>query len=159
VSNCTSARASLQALELAGEENLAGKVLVDIANPLTPGEGQWPILSVSNTDSLGEQIQRAFPKTKVVKALNTMTARVMVDPLQIADGDHHAFVSGEDAAAKAQVTGLLTAWFGWKNVIDLGGIETARGAEMILPLWLRLRAAPGSPMFNFKIVTGNDRGK
>lgn len=151
--NCTAGRASLDALEMAGSENLEGKVLIDIANPLAPGEGRLPILSVANTDSLGEQIQKAFPRTKVVKALNTMNARVMVDPLQLAEGDHDVFLSGEDPEAKAQVTEILRTWFGWKNVIDLGGIETARGAEMILPIWIRLMGALGSKMFNFKVAT------
>jgi len=75
----------------------------------------------------------------------------MTDPGQLADGDHHLFVSGNDADAKARVTELLLEWFGWGNVMDLGDITTARGTEMYLPLWLRLMAANG-PAFNIKVV-------
>jgi 8-hydroxy-5-deazaflavin:NADPH oxidoreductase len=106
---------------------------------------------VKDTDSLGEQIQRAFPEAKVVKTLNTVNAAVMVDPRALADGDHSIFVSGDDAAAKATVTELLRS-FGWQDVIDLGDISTARGAEMLLPIWLRLMNVLGTPAFNFKIV-------
>ena len=111
-----------------------------------------PPLSVCNTDSLGEQIQRAFPTAKVVKTLNTMTALVMIDPASVAAGDHDIFVSGNDADAKARVSALLKEWFGWKSVIDLGDITTARGTEMVLPLWLRLMGALNTPMFNLKVV-------
>ena len=111
-----------------------------------------PTLTVSNRDSLGEQIQRAFPDAKVVKTLNTTNAFVMVDPARVAGGDHDLFVSGNDAAAKARVTELLKRWSGWRNVIDLGDITTARGVEMLLPVWVRLMGVLGTPMFNFKIV-------
>ena len=151
VVNATSGTASLDVLGLAGADNLAGKVLVDIANPLDFSQGFPPTLFVANTDSLGEQIQRTFPGAKVVKALNTMNAFLMVDPKQLANGDFSVFLSGDDAAAKAAVTDLLRS-FGHTDVIDLGDISTARGAEMILPLWLRLWNAVGTPMFSFKIV-------
>ena len=150
--NATSGSGSLQALELAGESNLNGKILIDISNPLDFSKGFPPSLTVCNTDSLGEQIQRAFPNARVVKTLNTTTAAVMVDPAKVAGGDHHLFVSGNNAAAKARVTELLRQWFGWRNVIDLGDITTARGAEMLLPLWVRLMGPLGTPMFNFKIA-------
>lgn len=150
--NATSGEASLEVLGQAGAASLSGKVLIDVANPLDFAHGFPPSLLVSNTDSLAEQIQRAFPDTKVVKSLNTMTAAVMVDPGALADGDHEVFVSGNDQGAKDQVRRLLES-FGWKRVVDLGGIETARGAEMFLPLWLALMAGPmGGPMFNIKLV-------
>ena len=152
VINATSGSGSLQALELAGDSNLNGKILIDISNPLDFSKGFPPSLTVCNTDSLGEQIQRAFPNARVVKTLNTTTAAVMVDPAKVAGGDHHLFVSGNNAAAKARVTELLRQWFGWRNVIDLGDITTARGAEMLLPLWVRLMGPLGTPMFNFKIA-------
>jgi 8-hydroxy-5-deazaflavin:NADPH oxidoreductase len=110
-----------------------------------------PKLSVSNTDSLGEQIQRRFPEAKVVKTLHTMNAYLMVDPSQLAGADHSVFVSGNDAEAKTAVTGLLRS-FGWTDIIDLGDITTARGTEMLLPMWLRLFGALEKPVFNFKIV-------
>jgi predicted dinucleotide-binding enzyme len=149
--NCTLGMGSLEALQLAGESNLNGKVLVDISNPLDFSRGMPPTLTVCNTDSLGEQIQRAFPQAKVVKTLNTITAPVMVNPAMIA-GDHDVFVSGEDSAAKAQVTNLLKTEFGWKNVVDLGGISTARGVEMMMPVWLSLMSALQTPFFGYKIV-------
>ncbi len=152
VFNATNGMGSLEAIHLAGASNLNGKILVDISNPLDFSKGMPPSLSVCNTDSLGEQIQRAFPAVKVVKTLNTVTASLMVNPRQLAEGDHHVFVSGNDAGAKAQVTDLLKTWFGWKDVVDLGDITTARGTEMYLPLWLRLWGALGTGMINIKVV-------
>jgi hypothetical protein len=137
-------------LELAGRDYLAGKVLLDVANPLDSSQGMPPSLFVSNTDSLGEQIQRAFPEAKVVKALNTMNCQIMVDPTKI-PGAHDVFVCGEDEDedAKRQVTELLQS-FGWppERIRDLGGISSARGTEMYLPLWLRLWGALGTGYFN-----------
>ena len=151
VVNATGGNASLEVLALAGADGLAGKVLVDISNPLDFSQGFPPTLFVKDDDSLGEQIQRAFPAAKVVKTLNTMTAALMVAPSRLAGGDHTVFVSGDDAEAKATVTELLTS-FGHTDVVDLGDITTARGAEMILPLWLRLFGALGKPLFQFKVV-------
>ena len=152
VINATSGMGSLEALTLAGANNLDDKIVIDVSNPLDFSKGMPPSLSICNTDSLGEQIQRAFPRAKVVKTLNTTTASVMVDPNHVAGGDHDIFVSGNDAEAKQRVSSLLKEWFGWKSVIDLGDITTARGAEMLLPIWVRLWGAFGTPMFNFKIA-------
>jgi 8-hydroxy-5-deazaflavin:NADPH oxidoreductase len=150
--NATAGNGSLEALRLAGERHFDDKILIDVANALDFSRGMPPSLTVCNTDSLGEQIQRALPKAKVVKTLNTTNAFVMVDPSQVAAGDHDLFVSGNDAAAKARVTELLGTWFGWRRIIDLGDITTARGTEMLLPIWVRLYGALGTPMFNFKIA-------
>lgn len=150
--NCTAGRGSLEALSAAGADNLRGKILVDIANPLDFSKGMPPSLFVSNTDSLGERIQAAFPDTKVVKALNTINCQVMVDPSRVADGDHDVFVSGNDAAAKGRVTEILRGWFGWRRVVDLGDITTARGTEGHLLLWIRLWGALQTADFNIKIV-------
>jgi predicted dinucleotide-binding enzyme len=149
--NATAGTGSLAALEQAGADNLGVKILIDIANPLDFSQGFPPSLTIANTDSLGEQIQRAYPNLRVVKTLNTLTADLMVNPRQLADGDHDIFVSGNDAAAKAEVSELLRE-FGWSRIIDLGDITTARGTEMILPVWVRLYGALGTPLFNFKIV-------
>lgn len=151
--NCTSGTASLVALEAAGAAHLAGKVLVDVANPLDFSKGMPPTLSVCNTDSLGEQIQRAFPEAKVVKALNTMNCHIMVNPALVGNGEHHTFLSGNDAEAKQQVRALLQS-FGWQDgcILDLGDITTARGTEAWLPLWLRIWGATGSGSFNLRIV-------
>jgi 8-hydroxy-5-deazaflavin:NADPH oxidoreductase len=152
VINATAGAASLAALEAAGAANLAGKVLVDLANPLDGSQGMPPILSVCNTDSLGEQIQRAFPEARVVKTLNTMNCTVMVDP-GVLPGSHTVFVCGDDEEAKAEVRALL-AEFGWpaEDMLDLGGISSARGVEMYLPLWIRLWTATGTGQLNIKVV-------
>lgn len=151
VINATSGAGALSALDAVGEGALAGTVLLDVSNPLDFSGGMPPSLTVANTDSLGEQIQRRFPAARVVKALNTMNAHLMVDPMQLADGDHTVFVSGDDADAKAAVADVLRS-FGWSDIIDLGDLTTARGTEMYLPLWARLWGALGTPMFTIKVV-------
>jgi hypothetical protein len=151
VFNCTGGMVSLEALKAAGVANLKGKVLVDVANPLDFSKGMPPSLSVCNTDSLGEQIQRAFPDAKVVKALNTLNCELMVNPAKL-PGDHDLFIAGNDAGAKATVLKILKDQFGWKTVHDLGDITAARGLEQILPIWIRLMGALGGPNFNFHIA-------
>jgi len=150
--NATAGTASLDALHAAGADSLAGKVLIDVANPLVFGGGGLPTLAVCNDDSLGEQIQRAFPQARVVKALNTVNAGVMVAPGDLPER-HNIFVCGDDADAKRQVGDLLES-FGWPagDIVDLGDISAARGAEMYLPLWLRMMGAAGTPQFNIRIV-------
>lgn len=152
--NCTAGQATLLALEAAGEDNLAGKVLVDVSNPLDFSQGMPPSLSVCNTDSLAEQIQRAFPAVRIVKALNTMNCNIMVRPDLISHGEHHTFLSGNDPEAKDVVRKLLQD-FGWKDeyILDLGDITTARGTEAWLPLWLRIWGATGTGAFNIRIVS------
>ncbi|MCX6121174.1 MAG: NAD(P)-binding domain-containing protein [Ignavibacteriales bacterium] len=152
VFNCTHGVASLKALNLASAHNLKNKILVDIANALDFSNGMPPSLAICNTDSLGEQIQRAFPDVKVVKTLNTMNCSLMVNPKSIANGDHDIFISGNDAGAKTKVIEILRDWFGWKSVIDLGDITTARATEMLLPIWVTLMGKYQSPNFNFKII-------
>ena len=147
----TGGMVSLAALQAAGAANLKGKVLVDVANPLDFSKGMPPSLSVCNTDSLGEQIQRAFPDTKVVKALNTLNCGLMVNP-SLVKGEHDLFVCGNDAGAKATVIGFLKQQFGWTTIHDLGDITAARGTEQILPIWIRLMGALGGPNFNFHIA-------
>ena len=149
--NCTAGTASLDALKAAGAASLEGKILIDVANPLDFSQGMPPTLTVCNTDSLGEQIQRAFPGAKVVKTLNTVNCEVMVNP-GLVPGAHDLFVSGNDADAKQAVTGYLRDWFGWKSVIDLGDISTARGTEMMLAAWIRVLMALGTARFNWRVV-------
>ncbi len=150
VVNASGGTVTLEVLGQAGADNLAGKVLVDIANPLDFSQGFPPSLFVKDTDSLAEMVQRAFPETRVVKTLNTLTAELMVHPKTLGETTS-VFVSGNDAAAKAIVTELLES-FGHTDVIDLGDITTARGTEMLLPVWLRLMGSLGTATFNFKIV-------
>jgi predicted dinucleotide-binding enzyme len=155
VVNATAGGASLDALAAAGADNLAGKLLLDVANPLDFSLGMPPILSVCNTTSLGEQIQAAFPEAKVVKSLNTVNAAVMVDPA-IVPGSHNIFMAGDDEGAKAQVAELLQS-FGWpaEDIMDLGDISAARGMEMFLPLWLRLYMSRGTGHLNVNVVSGD----
>jgi predicted dinucleotide-binding enzyme len=150
--NATAGARSLEALAAAGADNLAGKVLLDVANPLDFSGGMPPTLAVCNDDSLGERIQRDFPDTRVVKSLNTVNASVMVDPASV-PGSHTLFVAGDDAAAKAEVAELLES-FGWPraDLLDLGDIGAARGMEMYLPLWLRLFAAVDTAQLNVRVV-------
>jgi len=148
--NCTTGQVSLEALQLAGRENLQGKILVDVANPLDFSKGMPPSLTICNTDSLGEVIQRQFTDVKVVKALNTMNCQLMVNPGLLNDPGN-VFICGNDASAKAEVENLLQS-FAWERIIDLGDISAARGTEQILPIWIRLMGKLGTPMFNFSIV-------
>ena|SRR6476620_3735916 len=154
--NCTAGAGSLEALKMAGEANINGKIIVDIANPLDFSKGAPPSLipSLSNTNSLAEEIQKTFPSAKVVKTLNTMWCGLMVNPSMINGGDHTNFISGNDAEAKQKVKGLLNE-FGWKNenLLDLGDISTARGSEAVLPIWLRIWNATQNGAFNFKVVS------
>jgi predicted dinucleotide-binding enzyme len=152
VVNCTAGVASVDALTAAGADNLAGKVLVDLANPLDFSQGMPPTLAFCNDNSLGERIQATFPEARVVKTLNTMNCQVMVDPARV-PGEHAVFVSGDDDSAKREVTALLGG-FGWpeERIIDLGGISTARGTEMYLPLWLSLYGQLQTGDFNIGVV-------
>jgi predicted dinucleotide-binding enzyme len=151
VVNATSGEASLSALGRVGTDHLAGTIVVDVANPLDLSNGFPPTLSVKDTDSLAEQIQRAFPQARVVKALNTVTASVMVDPASLGDGDTSIFVAGDDAEARAQVRELLES-LGWRDVVELDGLQNARGLEMWVTLWVRLMGAFGTDRFNLKLV-------
>jgi predicted dinucleotide-binding enzyme len=148
--NCTLGAGALEAVQAAKKE-LAGKILVDLSNPLDFSKGMPPSLFVCSTDSLGEQIQRALPETKVVKALNTVNCNLMVDA-SLVKGDHDMFMSGNDAGAKGQVKEILTGWFGWKNVVDLGDLTAARAQEALLLLWVRLYGALQTPNFNVHIA-------
>ncbi len=149
--NCTLGMASLESLQMAGAENLRDKILIDTANPIDRSEGVWK-LTVCNTDSLGEQIQRTFPETKVVKTLNTLNANVIADPAKLPEMTD-VFVSGNDIEAKAMVVRYLREWFGWRHVIDLGDITTSRGVEMYVLFWHYLRNTVPSQRFNIKVVT------
>jgi predicted dinucleotide-binding enzyme len=149
--NCTKGEVSVDALKLAKEEHLADKILIDLANPLHFEKGAMPTLSVCNTDSLGETLQRNFPSVKVVKTLNTMNCNLMVNA-SLVSGDHDIFICGNDAAAKTKVETILRNDFGWKHIIDLGDITHARATEMLLPIWIRLYGKFQSPNFNFHIA-------
>jgi 8-hydroxy-5-deazaflavin:NADPH oxidoreductase len=150
--NATSGAMALQILASAKPESLGSKVLIDIANDLDFSKGMPPVLRVTDTvgASVGERIQNAFPKLRVVKSLSTMSAPVMLNPAAV-PGDSTVFMSGNDADAKATVAKLLTE-FGWKDIMDLGDITSARAVEFLLPIWLKAWGVVGKPAFNFKIV-------
>jgi 8-hydroxy-5-deazaflavin:NADPH oxidoreductase len=149
VLNCTNGNGAIPAVTSASAE-LAGKLLVDVCNPLD-FSGGGPSLSVGITDSIGEQVQRALPDTAVVKALNTVNCDVMVTP-GLVPGEHQVFVCGNDADAKARTTELL-GWFGWpaERVIDVGDITGARATEGYLLLWLRLTGWADGARFNIEV--------
>ena len=153
--NCTRGDGSIEALKMAGS-GIEGKIVIDISNPLDFSKGMPPSLipSLTNTHSLGEEIQKTFPTTKVVKTLNTMWCGLMVNPKLVGNGDHTNFISGNDADAKSKVRLLLNE-FGWcdENILDLGDISTARGTEMYLPLWLRIWGATQKGAFNIRVVS------
>ena len=155
VVNATNGGNSVTALILAGAKNLAGKVLIDIANPLDFSNGMPPRLlqGLNNTNSLGEEIQKTFPDTMVVKTLNTMWCGLMINPNLIGKGDHVNFISGNSEEAKTRVKKLLNE-LGWsdKNILDLGDITGARGTEALLPVWLRVNGVLKTGAFNFRIV-------
>jgi predicted dinucleotide-binding enzyme len=140
--NCTNGTNSVTALQAAGESNLGDKTLIDVANVLPPDP--------SRTLSLGEQIQKTFPRLRVVKTLNTVNSQVMVDPLRV-PGAHTVFLCGNDDQAKKSASRLLEA-FGWKDVVDLGDISNARAIEAYLPLWLALWKKLGTLDFNIEVV-------
>ncbi len=150
--NATGGLVSIQALSSAGADNLAGKVLLDVSNPLDFSDGFPPTVVQPDGRSLAEDIQAAFPRARVVKALNTMNADVMVHPRMLS-APHSVFLAGDDAEAKAVVRDLLLA-FGWEDgeVIDAGGVRAARGLELYLPLWLSLMGSFGTPSFNVAVV-------
>ncbi|UQN30905.1 NADPH-dependent F420 reductase [Brachybacterium kimchii] len=154
VLNATNGANSLTALEAVGAENLDGKVLLDVALPLDLSQGMPPTLTVANTDSLAEQIQRTYPEAKVVKSLNSVAFPVMVDPSRV-PGEHSVFVAGDHEDAKAAVRSLLEG-FGWPTgaIIDLGGITGARGAEMYSRLYFTLAGVLDTFDFNIKVVRG-----
>lgn len=155
VINAANGQNALAALDGIGAEPLAGKVLLDLALPLDLSNGLPPTLTISNTDSLGEQIQRAFPDARVVKSLNSVYYQVMIDPTRV-PGAHSIFVAGDDSDAKSIVEGLL-AEFGWstESIIDLGDITGARGVEMYARLFFTLYDAFGTFDFNINVTRAN----
>ena len=152
--NATHGESSIAALTLAGADNLAGKVLIDVGNPLDFSQGMPPALSaaMSGHTSLGEQIQAAFPSAKVVKAFNTIGAAIMVKPSSVA-GEHDLLIAGNDAAAKDTVT-TIAKGFGWQHVVDLGDIKGARAMEAQVLLWMQVAQATGAWVHNIHIARG-----
>lgn len=153
VFNCTAGHAAADVVSGVADQ-LAGKVLIDVSNPLDHS-GDTLGLTVGNTDSLAESLQRAAPAARVVKTLNTVNAAVMVDPALV-PGDHAMFISGDDEAAKATAK-LLLDQFGWPEdrIIDLGDLTGARAQEAYLLLWVRLTRPLGGYAFNLELRQGD----
>lgn len=153
--NATSGSSSVTALILAGSKNIAGKILIDVSNPLDFSHGMPPSLlpGLNNTNSLAEEIQKTFPEALVVKTLNTMWCGLMVNPNMIGNGDHINFISGNNTEAKSSVRKLLNQ-FGWldENILDIGDLSGARATESVLPIWLKIMGIFRNGAFNFKIV-------
>ena len=152
---CVKGEAALDVLRMAKEENLNGKTIVDVTNPVDFSKGMPPSLFVCNTDSLGERLQRAFPNVNFVKTLDVVNCEVQVDPKKSGD-DPTMFMCGNNTKAKVEVKEILKQ-FGWKDIIDLGDISAARGSEMMTPIWLRIWSAFQNSHFAFKIVRKNKK--
>ncbi len=150
--NCTKGGASLEALRMAQAKNLNNKVLIDVSNPLDSASGMPPSLLISNTNSLGEEIQKEFPAALVVKTLNTIWCGLMVNPRQLSES-HTIFMCGNSDEAKSTTKKILKE-FGWmdEEILDLGDITNARGTESYLPIWLRIYLTTKTGAFNIKIV-------
>ena len=150
--NCTKGEITLDVFKSISKELMDGKTIIDLSNALDYSHGMPPVLNATycNTYSLGEAIQELLPQANVVKSLNIITADGMVNP-QKCGQDLTMFMSGNSAEAKAEVEELLLQ-FGWQDIIDLGDITSARGTEMMLPVWLRIYGQLKSPYFGFKIA-------
>ena len=149
---CAKGQASVDAVKLAQPENFKGKTVVDISNPLDFSKGMPPSLipHLSNTNSVGEEVQKALPDAHVVKSLNIVNCEVMVNARK-SGGSPTMFVAGNNPSAKAEVTRVLQQ-FGWEDILDLGDISASRGMEMMLPIWLRIWGATKNGYIGFKIV-------
>lgn len=147
---CLNGAATVEALEMAGTDNFKGKIVIDITNPLDFSKGMPPTLFVCNTDSLGEQVQKTLPGAMVVKTLNIVTADVMVNPALV-PGEIDMLLCGDDENAKAKTTEILRS-FGWKSMIDLGSIQSARHMESFVLLWVNLWQKFGDPYFGIRFI-------
>ncbi len=155
---CLNGAYTLNVINRIDRENLRGKIIIDITNPLDFSKGMPPQIlgGLGNSNSLGEEIQRALPESFVVKTLNTVNYKLMVDAREVNHGDHHLFICGNNLDAKNKVKHFLVDNFYWRanHLIDLGGIESARAVEAIVPFWVLVYRSLGTPLFNFKIVHG-----
>jgi predicted dinucleotide-binding enzyme len=153
---CLNGSGALDAVRSVDPDNVQHKIVIDLTNPLDFSKGMPPgiLEGLGNSNSLGEEIQKAWRGAFVVKALNTITAKLMVEPKLVANGDHSLFICGNNTDAKNKVKHFLVDSFGWKadNLIDLGGIQSARTSEAYVPLWVSIMQAVGSPMFGVKVV-------
>jgi len=148
--NATHGQASVEALQMAGVDQVGPKVLIDTANELDFSKGMPPAVLASQERSVSGNIQKAFPNLKVVKTFNTMAAPIMVNPKMVKGGDHTIFMAGNDKDAKAKVAEILKS-FGWKDILDLGDIQAAHGPEMLMALWVALFVSLQNGMVAIKV--------
>jgi hypothetical protein len=132
------------AIGILGTCDIAGKILIDISNYNSAVDQPIEV-------PVGEAIQRAFPTVRLVKALNSVSAHLMVDPASLG-ANHHVFIASNDAGAKSEVEGLLRS-FGWQSILDLGDLGACRAMEQLIPLWMRLDQVLGGPNFNLAVVS------
>jgi predicted dinucleotide-binding enzyme len=153
---CLNGGVAVDVINQTGAESFREKVVIDVTNPLDFSRGMPPTLlpPYNNQYSLGEHIQATLPDAFVVKALNTVTARLMVNALLVNDGNHNLFICGNNAEAKNTVKHLLAENFYWKpeNIMDMGSIESARLTEAIIPFWVGVMQVMGTSLFNYQIV-------
>lgn len=153
---CLNGEHTLKAVETIAPENLHHKIIIDLTNPLDFTQGMPPRIldGLGGHTSLGEEIQRRFPNSFVVKTLNTVNYKLMIDAREVNGGDHNLFLCGDNPEAKNKVMHFLVDNFHWKpnHFVDLGGIQQSRVLEAIVPFWVSVYQAMGTPLFNFKIV-------
>jgi hypothetical protein len=152
---CLNGAYALDAVRSLQLDHVAGKIVIDLTNPLDFSKGMPPtILDEFRHVSLGEKIQEILKGAFVVKTLNTVNYKLMVDAQIVNKGDHHLFVSGNNADAKNKVMHFLVDNFKWKpdRFVDVGDIKSARTVEAIVPFWVTVMQALHTPLFNFKIV-------
>ena len=145
----TSWGGTLNAIELAGSENFAGKIVVDVTNPLDFSQGVPPKLASAPGNSGAEQIQKAIPGAKITKAFNTISAHTMINP-SMQDGDPVLFIAG-DTDAKKFATETATG-FGWKSVIDTGDLSQSYLLETFAMLWINYAFANNHWTHAFKLL-------
>jgi len=148
---CLKGAVFLDVAKTLGPNAAAGKVVVDVSNPLDFSSGSLT-LSICNSNSLGEEVQKAIPSAKVVKSFNTVNCEVMADPAK--GGNPTMFVCGNDAGAKKQFIDFIKT-LGWRDIIDIGDITKSRGTEALMHLWMNLYGMFGTGHFGWKIVRGS----
>jgi 8-hydroxy-5-deazaflavin:NADPH oxidoreductase len=153
---CVNGSIAADVLQQAGADHFINKVVIDLTNPLDFSNGFPPSLlpNYCNTYSLGEEVQKILPAAKVVKALNTVTASLMINANLVNNGYHNLFICGNDIDAKNTVKHFLADNFNWKPelMIDLGDIKSSRLTEGMIPFWVGVMEAEQSAIFNFMIV-------
>ncbi len=138
------------AIQLTGASNLAGKLVIDVTNPLDFSSGK-PALALGFPHSAGAQVQAWLPGAHVVKAFNIISATRMVDP-QFDDGAPDMFIAGNDAKAKATTADILKS-FGWRSAIDMGDISKAYLLEALAMTWIDYGATRNHWAHGFSLLS------